>query len=256
MKNILVLVALSFFVGNYAQTNADEILNNYFENTGGIENWQKLQGLKMIGKVNGQGMEIPIEIIQLKDGRQYVKINFQGKELMQGVYDGKVLWNTNFMTQKAEVMTTEDTENFKKNQVNDFPTPFLDYKEKGYKIELLEDETMEGTECFKLKLTQNPVLVDGKEEDNVSFYYFEKENFVPIAMEMEIKSGPMKGQMMKSTMSDYEEVEGLYFPFSLSQMGGPLSIETIELNPDVNLDIFEMPKEEEESTAPPIKEKK
>ncbi len=254
MKNILLVLALAFFIGNYAQTSADDILDNYFENTGGKENWQKLEGIKMIGNVSGQGMEIPIEILQLKDGRQYVKISFQGKEMMQGVYNGKVLWNTNFMTQKAEEMTTEQTENFKMNQVKDFPSPFLNYKENGYQVELLGDETMEGAECYKIKLTQKPVLVDGKEEESVSFYYFDKENYIPIAVEMEIKSGQMKGQMMKSTMSDYDEVGGLYFPFSLTQMGGPLSIEKIELNPEVDAVMFEMPKEEE--TPPPVEEKK
>lgn len=254
MKNLFTAIALIFFIGTFAQTTADEIIDNYFENTGGKANWEKLEGFKMIGKASGQGMEIPIEVLQLKDGRQYVKISIQGKELMQGVYDGKVLWNTNFMTQKAETMTTEQIENFKQNQIKDFPSPFLNYKEKGYKIELLGDETMEGTECFKIKLTQNPVMVDGNEEESISFYYFDKENFVTIAAENEIKSGPMKGQMMKSTMSDFEEIDGLYFPMSLSQMGGPFNIEKIELNPQVDQSVFDMPVEEE--TPPPTEEKK
>ncbi len=254
MKNVFTALALIFFVGIFAQTTADEIIDTYFENTGGKANWEKLTGIKMKGKASGQGMEIPIEVLQLKDGRQYVKISIQGKDMMQGVYDGTQLWNTNFMTQKAEAMTTEQLENFKKNQVKDFPSPFLNYKEKGYKVELLGEETMEGTACYKIKLTQNPVLVDGKEEETVSFYYFDKDNFVPIVAETEIKSGPMKGQMMKSTMSDYEEVEGLYFPMSLSQMGGPFNIEKVTLNPEVDASVFEMPKVEE--TPPPAEEKK
>ncbi len=245
MKNLFLVLALSLFIGNYAQISADEIISNYFENTGGFDNWKKLEGLKMTGKVNGQGMEIPIEILQLKDGRQYVKITIQGKQMMQGVFDGEVIWNTNFMTQKAEVMTTEDIENFKKNQSHDFPSALFNYKEKGYKVELLGDETMEGTVCYKLKLIQNPMLIDGKEEATISFYYFDKDNFIPIAVESEIKSGPMKGQMIKSTMSDFEEFDGLYFPTSMTQMGGPVNFDKIELNPKVDASVFQMPKEEE-----------
>jgi outer membrane lipoprotein-sorting protein len=211
----------------------------------------------MNGKVSGQGMEIPIEILQLKNGKQYVKITFQGKEIMQGVYDGEVLWNTNFMTQKPEAMTSEQIENFKKNSLHDFPSAFLNYKEKGYAVELLGEENVEGTDCYKLKLIQNKILIDGKEEDAISFYYFDKENFVPIVMESEIKSGPMKGKMMKSTMSDYEEVDGLYFPMALSQMGGPFNIDKIELNPKVDDAIFIMPKVEEnkEEVKEEVKEK-
>lgn len=252
------------FIGVNAQVTADQVLDNYFENTGGKANWEKLEGIKITGKSNGQGMEIPVEVVQLKKGKQYVKISIQGKELMQGVYNGNVLWNTNFMTQKPEEMPTEFTENFKKNEANDFPTPFLNYKDKGYKAENLGEEIMEGTTCFKLKLTQNPVMVDGKEEETISFHYFDKESFVLIASESEIKAGPMKGQMMKSTMSDYDEVEGLYFPFSMTNMGMPMTIERIELNPTIEDSVFEMPKEEvtEEkvennvNTPPPPPQKK
>ena len=239
----LTLVSLSI----NAQT-ADEILDNYFENTGGKENWEKLKGMKMKGKVNAQGMEIPVEMITMKDGRTMLSINFQGKELKQGVFDGEVLWSTNFMTQKAEKSDAETTENFKKNEVKDFPDPFLNYKDKGYKVELLGKETKEGTECFKIKLTKNPVMVDGKEEENSSIYFFDTETFVPIARDDEAMQGPMKGQVFTSTMSDYQEVEGLYFPFSMNQGGQPITIESIELNPTVDDALFKMPVEEEATT--------
>jgi len=256
MKIIILLLTLTFFLGNsaYSQISVDEIVDSYFEVTGGKANWEKLEGIKMDGISNTQGMEIPVEILQLKSGKQYVKISLQGKEMMQGVFNGEVLWSINFMTQKAEKMTTEQTENFKKNEIKDFPSPFLNYKEKGYKIELIDEETMDGAECYKVKLTQNPIMVEGKEEENVSFHYFEKENSILIASEIEMKEGPMKGQMIKSTMSDYDEVDGLYFPFSLIQMGMPFTIKKIELNPEVDESVFDMPKEEE--TPPPTEEKK
>ena len=109
--------------------SAEEIISNYFENTGGLENWNQLNGIKMIAKINQQGMEIPLEIIQLKDGRQMQVINFQGKEIKQGVYDGKRLWSHNFMTMEAEESDAEATANFKL-ELNDFPDSFINYKEK------------------------------------------------------------------------------------------------------------------------------
>ena len=82
--------------------DVDEIINNYIENTGGIDAWSALKGVKSMAKVNNGGMEIPLEIVQLSDGRQYSMINFQGNTIMQGVFDGETLWNTNFQTMKAE----------------------------------------------------------------------------------------------------------------------------------------------------------
>ena len=67
----------------------------------------------MTAKVNQQGMEIPLEIYQLKDGRQMTKITFQGNVIKQGVYDGETLWSHNFMTMKAEKSDAEETSNFK-----------------------------------------------------------------------------------------------------------------------------------------------
>jgi outer membrane lipoprotein-sorting protein len=235
----LVAIACSFA---QAQT-ADEIIAKYFENTGGLDKWAALQGVKMSAKVNQGGMEIPLDIIQLKDGRQATTITFQGKEIKQGVYDGATLWSHNFMTMKAEKSDAESTQNFKANLASDFPLPFFDYKKRGYKVELLGKETIDGSETFKIKLTKNPIMVDGKQEESVEFYYFDTENFVPLMAEAEIKSGQAKGMVSQSKLSDYQEIEGLMMPFSMTQgvKGGqsqPLTITAIVLNPKVEDTLF------------------
>lgn len=235
-----LLIALSVS-SVYAQT-VDEIINKYLEATGGVANWKKLEGVKMYAKVNQGGLEIPLEIYQLKDGRQMTVINFQGKTLYQNVYDGQVLWSTNFMTMKAEKSDAETTEIFKVNSI-DFPDPFLDYGSKGYKVELLGKETVEGTETFKIKLTRKPITVDGKAEENVAFYYFDAADFIPIMVEAEMKAGPAKGMVSQTSMSDYQEVNGVFFPFSMAtgMKGGgkqAISISKIELNPQVEASAF------------------
>lgn len=250
LKLVLVALVVGFSTQVNAQT-ADEILANYFENIGGLENLKKIEGMKMTAKVNNGGMEIPLEIYQFKGGKQLTIINFQGKELKQGVFDGETLWGHNFMTMKAEKSDAETTANMKLNN-NDFPDPFIDYKEKGYLVELLGKEDIDGTETFKIKLTKEPITVDGKEEEDVSFYFFDTENFVPIAMQSEIKTGQGKGMIQEITFSDYQEVDGLYFPFSMTQgvkgqPGAPITISAIELNPEVDDSVFAFP-EETEST--------
>lgn len=251
-KLFFIALIVSFTTQINAQT-ADEIISTYFENIGGLENLKKVEGIKMTASVNQQGMEIPLEIIQLKNGKQMTVINFQGKEIKQGVFDGEVLWSTNFMTQKAEKSDAETTANMKLN-TNDFLDDFIDYKEKGYAIELLGNETFDGTETFKIKLTKEPITVDGIEEADVSFYFFETENFVPIAMQAELKSGQGKGMTSEITMSDYQEVDGIYFPFSMTQglkgnPGAPLTISSIELNPKVDPKVFEFPEETSSETT-------
>ncbi len=248
LKLLLVALLVSFSAQINAQT-ADEILENYFENIGGLENFKKLEGIKMSAKINQQGMEIPLEIYQLKGGKQMTIISFQGKELKQGVFDGETLWGNNFMTMTAEKNDAETTANMKLNN-NDFPDPFIDYKEKGYLVELLGKEDIDGAETFKIKLTKEPMTVDGKMEEDVSFYFFDTENFVPIAVQSEIKAGQGKGMISEITFSDYQEIDGLYFPFSMTQGikgqgGAPITISAIELNPKVDDSVFAFPEKTE-----------
>ena len=243
-KTLLIAVAAFLFANvAFAQT-ADEIINKYFENTGGKAKWDALQGMKATCKFNMQGMDLPLIVIQLKDGRQFTSVTFQGTEYKQGVYDGTTLWNTNQMTTKPEKSDAETTENFKKTAALDFPDPFLNYKSKGYKVEFMGKETVDGAETFKVKLTKLPVKVDGKETESVSYYYFDTENYVPLVQETEVKSGPAKGMITQVKYSDYQEVDGIMFAFSSTvgakgQPGGQtITITSIELNPKVDASVF------------------
>ncbi len=217
-----------------AQT-ADEIITSYFDNTGGMDAWGELKGVKMVASASAQGMDIPVEIYQMKDGRQLVKINLQGQEITQFAFNGETMWSTNFMTGEAEKSDAETTANMKKT-AGDFPNPFYNYADRGYKVELLGKETKEGTETYKIKLTQEPTMKDGKEEDNISYHYFDTENMVIIASESEAN-----GQMMTNTMSDYQEVDGLYFPFDMGMVGQNIIIKEIVLNPEVTDEMFAFP---------------
>ena len=243
--NIILLTLLLFFTFNSFSQSVDEIIDNYFENTGGIDQWRKLKGVKMLAKLSQQGMEIPIEIIQMQGGKQMQIINFQGQSIKAQVFDGEVSWGINMMSQKPEKSDQETTDNLKLDN-NDFPDSFMDYKSKGYIAELIGKETVDGTETFKVKLTKEPKTIDGKKEDDITFYFFDTENYVPIAIQTEVKEGPGKGMIMEITMSDYQEVEGLYFPFSQTQgikdqPSIPLIIDSIELNPTIDENEFKFP---------------
>ncbi|MBT8266926.1 MAG: outer membrane lipoprotein-sorting protein [Bacteroidia bacterium] len=245
---ILFAFAVTFMTTVNAQT-ADEIIDAYFENTGGLDAWNKVEGLKMTAKINQGGMEIPLEIVQLKSGKQMVKINFQGQIIKQGVYDGESFWSHNFMTRKAEKSDAETTANAKLD-LNDFPDPFLNYKEKGYTVELMGTEDFNGTETFKIKLVMEPVTVDGIEEENIVYYFFETENMVPIARQSEVKIGQGKGMISEITYSDYQEAGDLFLPYSMTQgvkgqPGQPITMDSIEINPEVDDSEFTFPVEVE-----------
>lgn len=173
-------------------------------------------------------------------------MNFQGQELTQMSFDGETGWSTNFMTMKPEKWDAEQSEIMKTEMT--FPDVFLNYKDKGYTVNLEGEEEIEGTMCHKVKLTKKPLMVDGKEEENFSYYFFDKETNVTIMQRDFAKVGEMKGQATETFFSDYDEVEGVYFPFTIAQkMNGQavfsVSVEKAEANVEIDDTKFAFPEE-------------
>ncbi|GJM29182.1 MAG: hypothetical protein DHS20C17_18170 [Cyclobacteriaceae bacterium] len=221
---------------------AREIIDTAIEKTGGLSNWGALNGFRITAWFDQGGVDFPLEIVQLKDGRQYTKINFQETEIMQGVFDGETLWSTNFQTQTPEKADLETTANVKLD-ANDFPDDLLGYQRKNYTVELLGKTTLNSVPCFKIKLTKEPVTINGVKSDDLVYYYFNTSTFLPFAKEFEMKHGPIQGSTMLIQFEDYRQVDGLFFPFSMLQgvkdaPPQPLKVESIELNPDISQRVF------------------
>lgn len=246
IKSLLLLCfSLSFIAFTNAQT-ADQIIDKYFEAVGGKAAWSKITSIKSTGKVKAQGMEFPMVMFQ-KNMKNKLELNFQGMTIVQPAFDGSIGWQTNFMTMKAEKMEGEENE-IAKQSAGDFPDALLNYKEKGYTFELQGSEVVDGTDCYKLKLTKKPVVIDGKPEENADTYYFDKENNVPIKISSMVKKGPMKGKMSDAVMSDYQEVGGIMIPFTVNQMfdgqlQAAIAIEKIELNVAIDDKVFTFPED-------------
>ncbi len=252
-KTILFILLLTIFgYGIQAQT-ADEIIDNYLDAIGGKEKLEKLEGLHIKAKAQTQGMEIPAEIYMFNDGKILMKFNFQGKEITQMAFDGNEAWGMNMMNQKPEKLDKEATENIKRNAKDEFPIPFLNYKKKGYKVEFMGKEEIEGTETYKIKLTEHPIMKDGKEVPEISYYYFDTENYVPIVKETPITEGPYQGKKVQEVYSDYQEVNGIYFPFTTTNKfngmtGQTVKIDSIELNPKLDDSAFKFPENQAKDT--------
>ncbi|WP_299122955.1 outer membrane lipoprotein-sorting protein [uncultured Winogradskyella sp.] len=249
MKTLKLLSVLFIFclaLTTTAQT-AEEIIDTYIENIGGVDAWNKVESVKITGVGKQGGQDYPFVATFMNDGRSNITIELPGTSMVYQAFDGETAWGMNFQTQKAEALDSETSLNMK-NEAKDNVEIFLNYKEKGYSVELLEKTTWEGTEVNKIKLTKTPMMVDGKEEENTEIYYFDTENNVPIASEAVVKSGPAKGATAQTIMTDYQEVGGLYLAHTIiekfnGQTGLEMIYETVEFNTEIDEAIFKMPKE-------------
>lgn len=237
---ICLLLVAGLSVQAQDAPSVDDILSQYFENTGGLEKWKALESMKMSGTMEGQGMQFPGTLYMMQPNLQRIEINVQGKQMVQA-YDGVTAWWINpFMgSEEAQPMPAEMAEEMTSEQFED---DFIDYAEKGHTVEYVGTEEVEGAECHVLKLT--------KENGDVEYHLFDTEYMVPIMERTPVEEGPMKGQMAETSLSDYQEVDGMMLPHYIAtkingQTMQAITIESIELNPSLEKSLFAYPKAEE-----------
>ena len=245
LKYLLIALALLCFVSVKAQkTNAltaDQILTKYFENTGGLDKWKALKSRTIVGKAFF-GQEFPMTIYEMAPNKQKTVVNIQGTEMIMNVYDGKDAWMLNPMQGKDPVkLSDEEAMNIKEEEFED---DFIDYKKKGHEVTFEGVEEIDGIKCNKIKLVRNK---NNPKEDITEIHFFDAENFVPIMQTSYVRSGPQKGTEIKAYLSDYQDVEGLMFPFSIEQKvngqtAAKLTLEKITLNDIKDESIFAFPK--------------
>ena len=90
-QKILTIIALFFTVSFLHAQDVDEIITNYFENTGSIENWKNLKSMKVTAVMNQGEMQMEVTIYQKRENLQRTEIQFQGKTIIQA-YDGETGW--------------------------------------------------------------------------------------------------------------------------------------------------------------------
>lgn len=241
MKRIY-LIALFFMIAmiGKAQT-AQEIITSYYQAIGG-KKWDAVTNMKMNAVVDNNGMKIPVEVVITSKGKTYTKITIQGTDIIQSAFDGTTSWGVNFMTQKAEKSSSDDSENAKRSAI-DFPNALIVANKLDYKVTLDGEEKIDGTTCFKLKVEKKTMLADGKEVPNIEYYYIDKDNNILIMTETEITSGQMKGKIAQTKYSNYQEVNGVYIAFSQSsgvkdEGEMAISFDKIEVNVSVDDTVF------------------
>jgi hypothetical protein len=126
---------------------------------------------------------------------------------MTGVnaYDGRDGWKIEPWEGKKDPEPLGEDELKAIVEDSDFDGPLIDYQRKGNKIEYLGIDAVEGTDAYKLKVT----LAGG----DVRTYFMDTDSCVPIRIESKrfVRGAERESE---TTLGDYKEVSGVYFPFS------------------------------------------
>jgi outer membrane lipoprotein-sorting protein len=238
-KSIVACALFAVVAVPAAAQTADDIIAKSFAAQGGIEKLKAMTTVRMTGRmVVGPGMEAPIVLEIKRPKSMRVDISIQGMTIVQA-FDGADAWMLNPIGggSTAELLPS-DMKKMVEEQA-DLDGPLMDYKAKGHTVELLGKETAEGTECFKLKVTEK----DG----DVTVFYVDTETYLTVRQEARRTMGGVEVDN-ETIIGDWKDVGGMLFPHAIDsgQKGAPqrqkMTIEKIEVNVPIDDARFKMPK--------------
>ncbi|MFZ5517121.1 MAG: LolA family protein [Candidatus Zhuqueibacterota bacterium] len=237
---VLAMCALAF-----AQETVDDIIKKNIEARGGYDKLKAVNTVKMTGKQMMQGMEIPFTIIQKRPNCIRLEVSLQGQTMVQ-VFDGQNAWWINpFMGLNDPQKMPEDQARSVEEQA-DMDGHLVDSKDKGHTVELIGKENMEGTDVYKVKV----VLKNG----DVRYDLIDAEHFLEIKTIAKIDRQGTQIEA-ETSISDYKEVNGLMVGTAMEtkvsgQTVSQITIDTIEMNVEVDDSLFKMPVKESAPETP------
>lgn len=213
-----------------AQT-VDEVVDKHLEAIGGKAKWAELKSVRMESNLSVQGMDIPVITTRVHNVGQRVDISAMGM-------DGYIIntmtagWTyMPFMGQSAAEAMPEEQVKEGADEL-DLQGSLLNYKEKGHTVELLGKEDVDGTECFKIKLTTK----SGKNRT----LFVDTKNYYLIRT---VAKATVMGQEQEISINygDYKKTpEGYVFAHTIGGAfgQGDMTVTKIEINKPIDEKVF------------------
>ena len=244
---LFTLIASALFSFAAQAQTVDEVIGKNIQAHGGAEKLKSVRSLRISAKFS-QG---PFRADYRQENKRADKVReeliIQGLAQVQA-YDGKTGWQISpFGGRKdPELLSQDDLKGLVVD--SDIDGPLMDYKEKGHKAELVGHDSMEGTDCFKIKLSMK--------NGDIRYYYLDADSYLELKVEIQTT---IRGALQENELyyGDYEQVNGVFYPFAVeqAQKGNAsrteITVEKIEQNIPLEDAHFSMPVTKPETKAPP-----
>jgi outer membrane lipoprotein-sorting protein len=231
------IVALALLPAAARPQTVDEIIAKNIQAHGGLEKISAVHSRIRTAKFSSGSFKADLRSVHKRPDEVREEFILQGMTQVQA-YDGKTGWQLNPFEgrREAELLSEDDMKDLLVD--SDIDGPLVNYKQKGHKAEFMGHDSVEGTDCYKVKLT----LKDG----DILTYYFDTDSYLELKLETKsfVRGAPHESE---TYYGDYDRVSGIYYPFAIEQgqKGSPdrvrFTVEKIELNPPVDDTLFKMP---------------
>jgi hypothetical protein len=222
----------------------EEILEAHFEAVG-QEKLNEVKSMTMTGLMSANGMELKMEIKQMRPLYYHTKMLIQGMEIISA-FDGENGWMKSPMQAAGKPVKMPEDQTKRTMEQADMDGFLYNYKEKGHKLVLIGEEEVEGTNTYKLKLT--------KSQGDEVLMFLDKDSYILIKT---IAKMDMMGQEMEAETfySNYKMIDGVAIATSIevkagSQGGMTMQFDDIEFNVELDEEMFKIPGGLENATEP------
>ena len=217
----VLTAALALLVGAAAlpasAQTVEELVAKNLEARGGADEIRAVKSLRMSGSTQiGQDQTAQMTIEWERPNKVRTQTTVGGQDMIQA-YDGETAWGVAPMagvTAPVE-LPAEQQEALSTMGQEMFEGSLLGYAERGTEVEYVGREEVDGKSAYKLQVT--------RPDGTAAFLFLDPETMLEIRSEV---SQTVQGEEMTFTsdVSDYREVGGLMFPFTIEQRveGGPM----------------------------------
>jgi outer membrane lipoprotein-sorting protein len=230
-----------------AQT-ATAIVAKVFAARGGLDKIRAVKSQRVSGTITfGNEASGPFVVELKRPLKMHMQLIVQNLTMVR-VYDGKSAgWANNPFAGKMnpDAMNDEELKNI--SEESDFDGPLVDYKRKGNQIALVGKDKVEDKDAWRLKLTTK--------NGDIRYYLFDRTSFLLLRWEGKRKYED-KEIPVESYFRDYRDVDGLKFAFeidsgsSASEISQKITLDKIELNPEIDDAEFTKPATPATAEAP------
>lgn len=197
------------------------IIENYIEAIGGMSKLKSVTTMYSEMKADMGGRSVTFETYKMAPSKYASKMQMNGMVMQEQKYDG-TKGSTSMMGNKKVVSEGKEFEDIKKMAVM---FDQLNYSQAGYKLELKGVENVEGSNCYKI------IVTDPKGEVSTEYY--------------DVKSGLLNRSVQandKSTMTmdfkNYKSVDGIMMPYTVAISGVmPITLVMEATNMTVNKEL-------------------
>jgi hypothetical protein len=191
--------------------------------------------MRITGQFTHFSVQHPFLTVLQRPGSFYSEFHI-GHQFVREGYDGEVGWTIDPWQGFAFPRRVNRAELNVFYQKAEFATPFFDYRERGYLVEYVGEDNVDGLDMLVLQLT--------RQNNQVETWYLDANTYLEyktIAQWIDFAT-PMASEVF---YDDFREVDGLTIPFFMERMFANrhlvTQIEAVELNPDIDPEVFSVP---------------